>query len=382
MSENRSVGMLKRNMKREEIKEKSNIQKFYKDNVESKIIEEEKEITKEEKDTCKELFANIKKEPKVIYALLKDGIYPNEPNDQGDYPIHLAVIRDDALEMMKIFFDHKYKYKVKINAQNKNKETVLHLACKKAKSDLTNYLLEKGADPNIQDKDGNTCLHVISELSNQGVDVEEILDKCLTYGGNMEIRNNNRIKSKQLTRDTKTERLYMEHVFNTVEQVQGGDVEIGFSWKNYNDLDLHCYCNCGTQIFYSNKICGKCKGFLDYDMNVSLGGNLSSDTPVEHIFWPEIVPGKYKIHANFFKNHPKVELESEYLVTISIKGQCLFEKKGTLKFEKETQFVVEFEFEKDGNFKILNDKISTVNDSTNVNNTNVGRRERRYRERD
>lgn len=358
-----SEGYQKRNKNRLELKSKKTTQKNYVETVEKEILKTEKEVSKEVKESVKEIFANIDKEPKIIYSLLKDGLYPNTPNEKGDYPIHLLIQRDDALEVMKVLFDNDYKYKVNINAKNKDKQTALHLACKKGKSDLTNYLLEKGADPNAQDKDGNTSLHILSDLTNEGQNNEEILQQVLSWGGNIEIQNDSNKYCHQMTTNTRFERMYMESKFDNIEEVTGGDVEIGFSWKNLNDLDVHCDCNCGTHISYSNKKCHKCKGFLDYDMNVSLSNNpkVSSETPVEHIFWPFIVPGKYKVQVNYYTNHSNVERDSEYLVTISVKGQCLFEKKGTLRSVKETQSVVEFEFDNEKNFKILNDEIKTIN---------------------
>jgi len=243
------------------------------------------------------------------------------------------------------------------------------LACKKGESDLTAYLLEKGANPNVQDKDGNTCLHILSKLTNEGVEHDDILDQCLTYGGDLEIKNNSSfLFLNRMTTNTKFERRYMEHKFDITEDVTGGDVEIGFSWSNLNDLDVHCHCVCKSHIHYSSKKCHNCRGFLDFDMNVSVSNDpkASSNSPVEHIFWPFIVPGVYSIEANYYRNHPGIEKVSEYLVTISVKGQCLFEKKGKLTFEKETQFVCSFEFDKEKNFKILDEKIRTVNEKNDV----------------
>lgn len=92
----------------------------------------------------------------------------------------------------------------------------------------------------------------------------------------------------------------------------GGNVNAflrcSLSWFNYDDLDIHCLCPDGTEIFYANK-----GGVLDVDMNA--GGHRTRE-PVENLSWKYLRDGDYKIYVNQFSQRESkdvgCELEVEF----------------------------------------------------------------------
>eukprot|EP01126_Amoeba_proteus_P004249 TRINITY_DN11429_c0_g2_i3.p1 TRINITY_DN11429_c0_g2~~TRINITY_DN11429_c0_g2_i3.p1 ORF type:complete len:180 (-),score=30.80 TRINITY_DN11429_c0_g2_i3:91-630(-) len=116
-----------------------------------------------------------------------------------------------------------------------------------------------------------------------------------------------------------------------------------------NDLDLHCHCFCGNHIYYGQKVCNTCKGFLDVDMNVTP----TTNTPVEHIYWARVPRGQFQITVEFFRHHENVPLVTEYLVLIKIHDEFVFEKAGVLDTAKASHHLLTFSFDEDGNFSSI-----------------------------
>ena len=85
-----------------------------------------------------------------------------------------------------------------------------------------------------------------------------------------------------------------------------GDVTITLAWFDSNDLDLHVTCPCGTNIYFGNKHCPTCSGFLDLDMNVCCCGGTclnrrcSSSIPSESCYFIPAKNGTYKVSVNYF----------------------------------------------------------------------------------
>lgn len=48
-----------------------------------------------------------------------------------------------------------------VNQRNENNQSALHISCSKLSSDVTQILLEAGADPNVQDSEGKTPAFLI-----------------------------------------------------------------------------------------------------------------------------------------------------------------------------------------------------------------------------
>jgi hypothetical protein len=80
-----------------------------------------------------------------------------------------------------------------------------------------------------------------------------------------------------------------------------GEIEIGLSWEDYNDLDLVVREPSGNVIFFQQKTSPVSGGELDVDRNADCSEQ-RTNTPIEHIVWDRIdIPtGNYKISVFFY----------------------------------------------------------------------------------
>ncbi|XP_014230836.1 ankyrin-1-like [Trichogramma pretiosum] len=83
-------------------------------------------------------------------------------NETGSTSLHLPCHRPDNDSANALLESSYKKYQlVHINAQDKSGRTPLHWALHKDAKNMVEWLLRKGADPNLPDKNGSTPLHVI-----------------------------------------------------------------------------------------------------------------------------------------------------------------------------------------------------------------------------
>jgi hypothetical protein len=86
-----------------------------------------------------------------------------------------------------------------------------------------------------------------------------------------------------------------------------GDVTITLAWFDSNDLDLHVTCPCGTDLYFGNKKCSTCEGYLDLDMNVCyhVGScpdrKCHSTKPTESVYFRPAKKGLYKVSVKYFR---------------------------------------------------------------------------------
>ena len=103
-----------------------------------------------------------------------------------------------------------------------------------------------------------------------------------------------------------------------------GYMTVSLMWDNYNDLDLHCTGPNREEIFYDNRK-GKI-GELDVDMNAA---NQLSLEPVENLYFPQRVKGKYQIHVNHYSNKGGKD-PTYFQVLVRIEGQKPMKFKGAI----------------------------------------------------
>ncbi len=73
-----------------------------------------------------------------------------------------------------------------VNVQNKNGDTALHLATDNENTEIIKKLIEAGADVNVQNKNGDTALHLAIDNKNT-----EIIKKLIEAGADVNVQNKN-----------------------------------------------------------------------------------------------------------------------------------------------------------------------------------------------
>ena len=91
----------------------------------------------------------------AIDVLLNAGGNPNIADDDGGSCIQYAVDAGCSKTVLKTLINHG----ADVNVTNKNNTTALLQACKMGDIDIINVFLSTGANPNIANDDGDTCLH-------------------------------------------------------------------------------------------------------------------------------------------------------------------------------------------------------------------------------
>ena len=219
--------------------------------------------------------------------------------------------------------------------KNRDGNTPLHINLEKLAlglaqdavvKDTTQLLLDLGADPNIQNKNGDTPLHIACK--NEAVQTAKLLLK--NNKTNPAILNNNGKTANQLTQLQEIIFAFMERTLNE-HHASMGELEIELVWSNRNDLDLHVHCPCKTEICFHHKICSRCSGELDVDMNA---GAISSDQPAEHIFWKKNPPsGEYKVIVDHYSVKCS-EDESKFFIRVKRNNQVIYSTSGVVCHQK------------------------------------------------
>ena len=110
---------------------------------------------------------------KAINVLLKAGACVNHAdNFNGSTCLHHAITGNCSAEILQAVIGHG----ADVNAANGHSKTALMLACQKGNTNAINVLLKSGADPNITDVEGNTCLRTAVLKSCSKETLQAIID--------------------------------------------------------------------------------------------------------------------------------------------------------------------------------------------------------------
>jgi hypothetical protein len=118
----------------------------------------------------------------IDYLIKRFPVSINEQDDDGNSPLHIALINNTAYEedLIKIISHLIMIEGIDINLQNENKETALHLMLysytylENARLTIDIFLKEKTFNPNIKNEKGKTILHIATEHFE-----DEIVEKLL-----------------------------------------------------------------------------------------------------------------------------------------------------------------------------------------------------------
>uniref|UniRef100_A0ABD2WVI9 Uncharacterized protein n=1 Tax=Trichogramma kaykai TaxID=54128 RepID=A0ABD2WVI9_9HYME len=105
-------------------------------------------------------LALVRADVRVAELLLRRGANPSlANNNNGRCPLHLLFKRRSYFELARILFEVGSK-KVRLDVQDKEGNSPLHLAAAKRRTRQIELLLRHGADPNLANERGWTCLDV------------------------------------------------------------------------------------------------------------------------------------------------------------------------------------------------------------------------------
>ncbi|CAB0040199.1 unnamed protein product [Trichogramma brassicae] len=117
---------------------------------------------------------------KIVELLLKRGANPNLANAQGIRPLHCAIYSMIDKDLTEKFFEMfgNIEQTVQVDVRDKWGRTPLHLALSKSKKKAAESLLRIGANPNLADEKGYTCLHYIVWRSIDNGSAERFFQIC------------------------------------------------------------------------------------------------------------------------------------------------------------------------------------------------------------
>lgn len=115
------------------------------------------------------LAVSLKSE-ELLRFLAKRGMGLNRPDDRGSTPVHAAAAANSPL--LKVLIE----LGANAGIQNRDGETPLHVACERPKLTTVRMLVQTGLDVNARDRQGRTALHVcVTGSFRNAIDVARVL---------------------------------------------------------------------------------------------------------------------------------------------------------------------------------------------------------------
>jgi ankyrin repeat protein len=120
---------------------------------------------------------------KSCYLAIKESLKKHQIDQISK--LFVAVEENEIVKVTNVIEELGSNFNPDICCDEKNKFTLLHMAVARNYPEIAELLLEKGADPNIKDCEGNTPLHFAAEENN--LSLLKLLSK---KGGNINAVNN------------------------------------------------------------------------------------------------------------------------------------------------------------------------------------------------
>ena len=113
-----------------------------------------------------------------IICIMYDKKYNNNSRHEIPYNQNRNKTRTKSKDMFQTYLNALLTAGANLDIKEKNNEdTPLHIACRDKSIKPIELLLEKGADPNIKNKDGDTPLHIACRNNFQSIHIELLLGK-------------------------------------------------------------------------------------------------------------------------------------------------------------------------------------------------------------
>ncbi|CAB0030349.1 unnamed protein product [Trichogramma brassicae] len=121
------------------------------------------------------LYYNRKRK---VEFLLRRGADPSACNPEGSTPLSVARDRDEEVQdLVEVFLglcDDIHGGMVRIDARDSKDETPLPLALSRGHRNLVNWLLRRGANPNLPNEGRDTALHIICNKEEEAYELAEV----------------------------------------------------------------------------------------------------------------------------------------------------------------------------------------------------------------
>ena len=147
------------------------------------IIDHGADVNATHKDNQTALMACVHRHVDAIHVLLEAGSDTNVADNHGETCLMHAANSDCSKEVLQTIIDHG----ADVNATNSIKLTELMMACEEKHVDAIHLLLNAGADTNITDNYGQTCLMhaTINDCS------KEVLQAIIDHGADVNANKDN-----------------------------------------------------------------------------------------------------------------------------------------------------------------------------------------------